>query len=232
MTVTRRFTKFFLICACRLVVSTGACAQTFPSEARFEQPRPIRIGPTASTPAGWVDFCARYRGECDMPPRVAVDIALDSTLRARIERINISVNQSIVPVSDLARWGLADQWDYPIDDKGDCEDFVLLKRRLLAAEAVPPGALLVTVVKDARNDGHAVLTVKTDKGDFILDNLNDEMKPWDRTGYRFVKRQSQFDPNHWVQLGEPTSSPEFVSRRGPGALRREAPASPEENAAQ
>jgi predicted transglutaminase-like cysteine proteinase len=133
-------------------------------------------------------------------------------MRARIERVNKWVNETIEPVSDAERWGVADRWDYPVNGKGDCEDFVLLKRRLLVADAVPPGALLLTVVKDARNDGHAVLTVRTDKGDFILDNLNDEMKLWDQTGYRFVKRQSQSDPNRWVQLGEPTASPEFVSR--------------------
>jgi len=34
----------------------------------------------------------------------------------------------------------------------------------------PRQALLITVVRDKRGDGHAVLTVTTDRGDFILDN--------------------------------------------------------------
>ncbi|MGH6936443.1 MAG: transglutaminase-like cysteine peptidase, partial [Methylocella sp.] len=72
--------------------------------------------------------------------------------------------------------------------------------------------LLMTVVKDERDEGHAVLTVKTNAGEFVLDNMNDEVKPWDRTGYRFVKRQSQTDQNLWVQLGDPTAAPDYVSR--------------------
>ena len=38
----------------------------------------------------------------------------------------------------------------------------------------PRQALLITVVRDKKGDGHAVLTVKTDKGEFILDNQNED----------------------------------------------------------
>jgi predicted transglutaminase-like cysteine proteinase len=67
----------------------------------------------------------------------------------------------------------------------------------------PRQALLITVVRDKQGDGHAVLTVKTDKGELILDNQNDEILLWSDTGYQFVKRQSQTDPNVWVALGDP-----------------------------
>ncbi len=67
----------------------------------------------------------------------------------------------------------------------------------------PREALLITVVRDKKGEGHAVLTVKTDKGDFVLDNQNQEVLSWAETGYRFVKRQSQSDPNVWVALGDP-----------------------------
>jgi len=46
-----------------------------------------------------------------------------------------------------------------------------------------------------------VLTVKTDKGEFILDNLTEKIVLWNQTGYRFVKRQSQSDQSVWVALG-------------------------------
>ncbi len=62
----------------------------------------------------------------------------------------------------------------------------------------PREALLITVVRDKKGDGHAVLTVKTDHGEFILDNQEPQILPWNKTGYRFVKRQSQSDPNVWV----------------------------------
>ena len=48
-----------------------------------------------------------------------------------------------------------------------------------------------------------MLTVKTDKGDFVLDNQKEQILLWSDTGYRFVKRQSQTDPNTWVSLGDP-----------------------------
>ena len=98
---------------------------------------------------------------------------------------------------------MVEQWDYPDDGKGDCEDYVLLKRRMLMQAGWPREALLITVVRDKKGDGHAVLTVKTNKGEFILDNQESEILPWNKTGYRFVKRQSQSDPNVWVALGEP-----------------------------
>ena len=71
---------------------------------------------------------------------------------------------------------------------------------------------LRTVDKDENQEGHAVLTLKTSKGEFVLDNLNDEMKPWTTTGYRFVKRQSQEDPNIWVMLGPPVEAPLYTAR--------------------
>ena len=49
-------------------------------------------------------------------------------------------------------------------------------------------------------------------GEFALDNLSDEVTPWAQTGYRFVKRQSQEDPNIWVALGEPTEAPLYTAR--------------------
>jgi predicted transglutaminase-like cysteine proteinase len=90
----------------------------------------------------------------------------------------------------------------PDDGYGDCEDYVLLKRRMLIQFGWPREALLVvTVVHNEKHEGHAVLTVITDKGDYVLDNQNMNILLWSETGYRFVKRQSQSDPNGWVSLG-------------------------------
>jgi predicted transglutaminase-like cysteine proteinase len=98
---------------------------------------------------------------------------------------------------------VVERWSYPDDGKGDCEDYVLLKRRMLMQAGWPREALLITVVRDKKGDGHAVLTVKTDKGEFILDNQAEEILLWSETGYRFVKRQSQGNPNVWIALGDP-----------------------------
>ncbi len=170
------------------------------------------VGEPATAPFGWVDFCRRHDGECDGGKLAPLDINLTAGAIKELERLNQWVNGHIEPVADLDHWGVVDQWDYPTDRKGDCEDYAILKRRLLLEEGFPRQALLMTVVKDARNEGHALLTIKTNLGEFVLDNLNNEMKRWDQTGYRFVKRQSQSDQNLWVQIGEPTPAPEYVSR--------------------
>ena len=122
-------------------------------------------------------------------------------------RVNNWVNDTIKPVTDLEHWGVVERWSYPDDGYGDCEDYVLLKRRMLIQAGWPREALLITVVRDKKGDGHAVLTVKTDKGDFILDNQDEDVLLWSDTGYRFVKRQSQTDPNIWVSLGDPRPRP-------------------------
>ena len=90
---------------------------------------------------------------------------------------------------------------------------MLLKRKMLIQAGWPREALLITVVRDKRGDGHAILTVKTDRGEYILDNQNDQILLWSETGYRFVKRQSQTDPNVWVSLGEPRGTPATAASR-------------------
>jgi len=172
----------------------------------------ISITGQTLTPYGWADFCNRYEAECPANVLPADDLELTSATWSAIRRVNLLVNATIKPRSDMDHWNVLDRWDLPTDGYGDCEDYVLLKRKLLLAQGLPRQALLVTIVKDENGEGHAILTVKTDRGDFILDNMSDEVKPWARLPYRFVKRQSQTDPNVWEQLGEPTSAPLIVSR--------------------
>ncbi len=171
------------------------------------------VGSETTIPYGWIDFCRRYAGECSTGEVKPLDVNLTPESLKEIDRVNRSVNKAIVPVSDKDHWGVVDQWDYPTDGKGDCEDYALFKRKILIAEGFPRQALLMTVVRDEQDDGHAILTVKTNHGEFVLDNLNDELKPWDRTGYRFVKRQSQNNETVWVQIGPSSSAPAYVSSR-------------------
>ncbi len=49
--------------------------------------------------------------------------------------------------------------------------------------------------------GHAVLIVRTDRGDLILDNKSDIVLPWKQTGYIFIKREGS-DGAAWVGLEE------------------------------
>ncbi|WP_340322182.1 transglutaminase-like cysteine peptidase [Chelatococcus albus] len=160
----------------------------------------------ASVPVGWLDFCRKNAEDCRVGSLPKVNIVLTQRLWRTITSINASVNRSIEPVTDDEHWGVAESWDYSTDGKGDCEDYVLMKRRLLMQAGLPRQALLVTVVRDLEGEGHAVLTVKTDRGDLILDNKRQSILPWTQTGYRFLKRQSQENPNQWVSLGAPATA--------------------------
>jgi predicted transglutaminase-like cysteine proteinase len=155
----------------------------------------------ALPPIGWVQFCGDNPEDCKVEALPARAAKLDARNWRELVRINRDVNDEIEPMSDLEHWGQLERWSYPTDGKGDCEDYVLEKRKRLIAAGWPRQALLITVVRDKKGDGHAVLTVRTDRGDFVLDNQETRVKAWTDTGYGFVKRQSAEHPNRWVSLG-------------------------------
>ncbi len=163
----------------------------------------VSVGDAARAPIGWVEFCAEHKSECTSKASAPRDVVLTPKAWTDLVQVNNWVNEKIKPVTDLEHWGVVERWNYPDDGYGDCEDYVLLKRRMLIKAGWPREALLVTVVRDKKGEGHAVLTVKTNKGEFVLDNQEAEVLPWTKTGYRFVKRQSQHDQNTWVSLGDP-----------------------------
>jgi len=173
-----------------------------PAQAASERPLFVSVGATTRPPIGWLEFCAEHARDCDVKAIEPRDVVLTAKAWKDLVRINKSVNETIKPVTDLEHWGIVERWNYPDDGYGDCEDYVLLKRRALMQAGWPRQALLITIVRDKHGDGHAVLTVKTDKGEFVLDNQNAEVLLWSDSGYRFVKRQSQRDPNVWIALGD------------------------------
>jgi predicted transglutaminase-like cysteine proteinase len=173
----------------------------------------VSVHEVTRAPIGWIDFCASYAGECATTPTTPRDIVLTPRAFKDLARVNKWVNDTIKPMTDMEHWGVIERWSYPDDGYGDCEDYVLLKRRLLMQAGWPREALLITVVRDKKDEGHAVLTVKTDRGEFILDNQIGDILQWSETGYRFVKRQSQHDPNVWVSLGDPRPAPPTVAAR-------------------
>jgi predicted transglutaminase-like cysteine proteinase len=159
-------------------------------------------GDVTRPPIGWVDFCSDQPSECNVATIKPHDVVMSSEAWKQLTFINDWVNHTIKPMTDLNHYGVIEKWAYPDDGYGDCEDYVLLKRRMLMEAGWPREALLITVVRDKNGDGHAVLTVKSDRGEFILDNQVNDIVLWSDTGYRFVKRQSQSDPNVWVSLGD------------------------------
>jgi predicted transglutaminase-like cysteine proteinase len=186
-----------------LIAALAASAiDALPAVAGPQRLAHVAVSEVTRPPVGWIESCARQPGECAGARTAPRDLALSAEAWKDLVRVNKSVNKTIKPLTDLEHWGLVERWSYPDDGYGDCEDYVLLKRRLLIQSGWPREALLVTVVRDSKDDGHAVLTVTTNKGDYVLDNQNENILLWSETGYRFVKRQSQSNPNVWVSLGD------------------------------
>jgi predicted transglutaminase-like cysteine proteinase len=161
------------------------------------------LGEGARAPIGWIEFCSNNPKDCAGTSSSPRDVVLSTKAWKDLTRINKWVNDKIKPMTDLEHWGVVEKWSYPDDGYGDCEDYVLLKRKMLMQAGWPREALLITVVRETSGDGHAVLTVKTDKGEYVLDNQSQDVLLWSETSYRYVKRQSQADPNVWISLGDP-----------------------------
>ncbi|MEZ5807612.1 MAG: transglutaminase-like cysteine peptidase [Zhengella sp.] len=162
-------------------------------------------GGLTSQPIGHYEFCRAYPSECSIRSADAGPSRLTTRLWKRINTVNASVNRAVEPMNDFDIYGKDEVWTYP-GAMGDCEDYVLEKRRELARAGIPLSNLLITVVRKPDGEGHAVLTVRTDRGDYILDNLSDHVRLWSETGYRFLKRQSSTDTGRWVSLRTGDSS--------------------------
>jgi predicted transglutaminase-like cysteine proteinase len=159
-------------------------------------------------PIGYVTFCREHQADCRPGSRFADQIQLTAAKFQEIEEVNSAVNTAVAPITDLELYGKAEVWAYPTANKGDCEDYVLLKRRMLVERGYPESTLLITVVRDENNEGHAVLTIRTDGGDFVLDNKRRDVVRWADTPYTFVKRQSEKNPLVWISLLPPESAPQ------------------------
>jgi predicted transglutaminase-like cysteine proteinase len=159
----------------------------------------MRVYGVTQAPYGFVEFCQRMPQECVQGPPEEQRISATPERLSELDRINRTVNREIAPATDLEVYGQTEYWTIPTT-RGDCEDYALLKRQRLIARGWPASALLMTVVRDDKGEGHALLTVRTVQGDFILDNKVDEVKPWYRTPYEFIMRQSYLNPQLWMSL--------------------------------
>jgi predicted transglutaminase-like cysteine proteinase len=168
-----------------------------------------RFMPTAGVatpPAGYVEFCREEPAECVHRAERGLLVKLDDARWLDMIVVNRSVNQRIRPATDREMFGVEERWSLPTE-RGDCEDYVLLKRHELIERGWPASALLVTVVRDERGEGHAVLTVRTDRGELVLDNKVEQIRPWTETSYTYVKRQATTDATRWLRIDERADQP-------------------------
>ncbi|TPN21537.1 transglutaminase [Mesorhizobium sp. B2-3-3] len=165
-------------------------------------PAYMHTGGRTTQPVGHYEFCQRIPGECNEKTSKGAPVELTRKLWATIVNINNSVNTRIKPRTDMENYGVEEYWAYPDNGYGDCEDYALEKRRELMDVGVAAGDLLMTVARQPNGDGHAVLTVRTSLGEFILDNLETKVLSWTDTDYTYLKRQSTENSGVWVTIND------------------------------
>jgi predicted transglutaminase-like cysteine proteinase len=168
-------------------------------EVDFTNPAFAPAGGLTSIPIGASEFCKSHRADCAPNRNVVEAMPLDERRWAQLVDTNNLINAAVMPVTDADYYKVDEYWAYP-DGYGDCEDYALAKRKALIAEGWNPSTLLMTVVREQNGAGHAVLMVRTDRGDLVLDNQDGRVLLWSQTPYQYLKRQSQADASRWVDL--------------------------------
>lgn len=188
----------------RILYMLMASAVLSPQPAAAADDGKMRVGGRTSQPIGHYDYCSREVKDCR---RLALSTRPTLLTRKRWQdllEVNREANSLIRPVTDMEYYGVEEHWTIPEPQfgelAGDCEDYVLVKRQALMARGWPASSLLPTVVRRPNGEGHAVLTVRTNRGDFILDNLEDDIMTWNDTVYSFLKRVSAAHSGQWETI--------------------------------
>lgn len=209
VSVARVCTEWGCLVMWRKIAAAAAvlCCLAMPALATSDaaKSRYMRVFGTTPPPYGFVQFCQSNAAECADTTTSSQRFLATPDRLAQLDRINRLVNTAIAPATDAEIFGVSEHWTMPVTH-GDCEDYAILKRRLLIERGWPASALLLTVVLDEVGDGHAVLTVRTAQGDFVLDNKVDDVKPWTETPYTFLMRQSYLNARVWMAL-DPSVGP-------------------------
>jgi len=190
-----------LLAVCAGWAGQAPAGELFASTGLGAVPQPVSLSEldAARMPGGLASLCLREPSFCAPVAISPAPLVLTAERLRLLRKVNAAINHRIVSTTDEKLYGQVEYWTMP-SGAGDCEDYVLLKRKTLAALGIDPALLLITVVHDENGDGHAVLTVPTTRGDLVLDNRRDEVLHWLATGYKFIKRQSAANPNVWVAL--------------------------------
>ncbi len=202
-------------------VLLGACQSGFTIEAS----QSMQPGSVTAAPFGYIDFCTRQPEECRAAASAPHKVTLTARRWEELNRINAEVNRAIIPATDAELYRTYEFWTYPVN-RGDCEDYVLLKRQRLMALGWPETALLISVALEPDGRAHALLIAVTDRGDYVLDNQSPAILPWTQTPYLWDKRQSTVDPLVWVSLRPnrlsqaATAATRRVPKRGPAKNRK------------
>jgi predicted transglutaminase-like cysteine proteinase len=199
--MARRSPSIFLAILTAML-SAGSAEARGRSHQESSAPMPIVDASPTLAPFQHVRFCLRYPSDCKSNPTESERIDLNAETLELLKRVNHSVNMSIIPTPKSYGPNLGDGWTIA-PDMGDCNDYAVTKRHQLLQGGLPSKALRLSVVKTASGIGHLVLVVVTTKGDVVMDNLTEVIRPWQSTDYHWLKIQSAADSRFWNEVKAP-----------------------------
>jgi predicted transglutaminase-like cysteine proteinase len=165
-------------------ISREAFVETLPALAPFQHVR----------------FCLRYPQDCQ--PNSTKSGSIQPHMIELLMGVNRRVNRLINPRSKAYDNIPYEGWTIA-PEMGDCNDYAVTKRHELLTRGLPSSALRLSVAKTPGGVGHLVLVVTTTVGNLVMDNLTDEIMPWQLTDYRWIKIQSTNDPQLWIEIKQP-----------------------------
>lgn len=180
--------------SCAMVFFVAVAMAAFSSAALADNAF-ITGATRAQPPSGASQLCQRYSWACSDRSSQSIDGRRELSV---VKQINRHVNASTREISDQSQYRLQEKWALPTKLGGDCEDFVLLKKRNLIEAGVDPKRLLIATVLDTRRRGHAVLVYRSPRGDMVLDNVTNQIKAWSATRYLFLRMQDPNQPRRWL----------------------------------
>jgi predicted transglutaminase-like cysteine proteinase len=165
-------------------------------------PLNLPIAQVTAPPTQYIDFCRLNPGHCNMTgPTI---LYWTAPVRQTVDRVNRAVNSEVVFVPDPEWQGEEEVWSYPVNGRGDCEDFALEKRRRLVEFGLPRASMTMAIAHHkAKLSSHAVLLLETTGGTLVLDNMSDEIGCWGRVQLNYESRErpdgrwSRFDQSFW-----------------------------------
>jgi predicted transglutaminase-like cysteine proteinase len=167
--------------------------QNLSGRQKFSGPNYIARQQRSTEPFAHVVLCVKQPDECARSNGTAAITMTDARMQ-QLVATNQVVNKQILPQSDRGN----DVWAiWP--KSGDCEDYAVTKRHVLLQSGWPASVLLLAIGYTDKGEGHLVLVVRTTRGDLVLDNLTDEVRPWSEAGLSWKTIQSSEDPTIWYK---------------------------------
>jgi predicted transglutaminase-like cysteine proteinase len=117
-------------------------------------------------------------------------VAFDRARERELAFVQQAVNAAIRPAGDMEVFGLVEYWT-PLEGRarGDCDDYALTKLHWLTRLGWPRDALRLTLATLPDGEDHLVLAVRTDRGDYILDNLRSAPMAWTALPYTWLGQE-------------------------------------------